>query len=232
MVVKGHKFNAKKGCGVKEGGVKKDCGVKEGLVFEVQKEGNVLTGCIVSGDTLKHYRWLRTMTARSKGLPKGVKGAEWKPAKGHWVIPTHVWPPYGTPEHSLLSGEEVQEDVKAEVKAEVKPEVKPEVKKSRKGDWMAAMGYRIHKLCTAQRPDTDPLHSSIAREMSLDCLRKGIPKSMMECLGKANGEVPHSLNVRWKEYLDSVFERNPHTCLLYTSPSPRDVEESRMPSSA
>ena len=25
---------------------------------------------------------------------------------------------------------------------------------------------------------------------------------------------------------------NPHTCLLYTSPSPRDVEESRMPSSA
>ena len=25
---------------------------------------------------------------------------------------------------------------------------------------------------------------------------------------------------------------NPFTCLLYTSPSPRDVEESRMPSSA
>ena len=25
---------------------------------------------------------------------------------------------------------------------------------------------------------------------------------------------------------------NPQTCLLYTSPSPRDVEESRMPSSA
>ena len=27
------------------------------------------------------------------------------------------------------------------------------------------------------------------------------------------------------------FQKN-HTCLLYTSPSPRDVEESRMPSSA
>ena len=26
--------------------------------------------------------------------------------------------------------------------------------------------------------------------------------------------------------------RGQHTCLLYTSPSPRDVEESRMPSSA
>ena len=26
--------------------------------------------------------------------------------------------------------------------------------------------------------------------------------------------------------------KNPYPCLLYTSPSPRDVEESRMPSSA
>ena len=32
-----------------------------------------------------------------------------------------------------------------------------------------------------------------------------------------------------KEYLE---EENEYTCLLYTSPSPRDVEESRMPSSA
>ena len=31
---------------------------------------------------------------------------------------------------------------------------------------------------------------------------------------------------------DVVFRRNPYGCLLYTSPSPRDVEESRMPSSA
>ena len=31
--------------------------------------------------------------------------------------------------------------------------------------------------------------------------------------------------------LTSVLD-NPYTCLLYTSPSPRDVEESRMPSSA
>ena len=28
------------------------------------------------------------------------------------------------------------------------------------------------------------------------------------------------------------IEEGIHTCLLYTSPSPRDVEESRMPSSA
>ena len=30
-----------------------------------------------------------------------------------------------------------------------------------------------------------------------------------------------------------IFDHEPlYTCLLYTSPSPRDVEESRMPSSA
>ena len=31
---------------------------------------------------------------------------------------------------------------------------------------------------------------------------------------------------------DYSIEVMPRTCLLYTSPSPRDVEESRMPSSA
>ena len=33
------------------------------------------------------------------------------------------------------------------------------------------------------------------------------------------------------EIFDAIFEAV-NTCLLYTSPSPRDVEESRMPSSA
>ena len=35
-------------------------------------------------------------------------------------------------------------------------------------------------------------------------------------------------------YLDRIETFNPqiNACLLYTSPSPRDVEESRMPSSA
>ena len=32
--------------------------------------------------------------------------------------------------------------------------------------------------------------------------------------------------------LDQFAGHQPFTCLLYTSPSPRDVEESRMPSSA
>ena len=35
-----------------------------------------------------------------------------------------------------------------------------------------------------------------------------------------------------KKELDKSLSENPYSCLLYTSPSPRDVEESRMPSSA
>ena len=41
-----------------------------------------------------------------------------------------------------------------------------------------------------------------------------------------------SLRVRQDYMILSGLIDNPNTCLLYTSPSPRDVEESRMPSSA
>ena len=35
-----------------------------------------------------------------------------------------------------------------------------------------------------------------------------------------------------KQQFDKTFERYANTCLLYTSPSPRDRQKSRMPSSA
>ena len=38
-----------------------------------------------------------------------------------------------------------------------------------------------------------------------------------------------SMNPEWIEVLSEI---QPYTCLLYTSPSPRDAHESRMPSSA
>ena len=37
---------------------------------------------------------------------------------------------------------------------------------------------------------------------------------------------------RYDQFKYPVFDKLTQTCLLYTSPSPRDVEESRMPSSA
>ena len=41
---------------------------------------------------------------------------------------------------------------------------------------------------------------------------------------KAHGES--------NEILQEIVEVNPNACLLYTSPSPRDKRQSRMPSSA
>ena len=37
---------------------------------------------------------------------------------------------------------------------------------------------------------------------------------------------------RRKAYIDAMKRRKKGTCLLYTSPSPRDRQKSRMPSSA
>ena len=54
--------------------------------------------------------------------------------------------------------------------------------------------------------------------------------SLARSLGKTIREVKDASNEIKKEIRDSANEVK--DCLLYTSPSPRDVEESRMPSSA
>ena len=50
--------------------------------------------------------------------------------------------------------------------------------------------------------------------------------------GTAGVYVNSEVFSRYSGSGDSSDKRNLYTCLLYTSPSPRDVEESRMPSSA
>ena len=44
--------------------------------------------------------------------------------------------------------------------------------------------------------------------------------------------IPEEVMNEFGWYEDVVLKWNIDSCLLYTSPSPRDVEESRMPSSA
>ena len=46
------------------------------------------------------------------------------------------------------------------------------------------------------------------------------------------GEAPIHFSAEEKSFKNLVYTPNAHTCLLYTSPSPRDKRQSRMPSSA
>ena len=65
---------------------------------------------------------------------------------------------------------------------------------------------------------TEPQHIDMARLAQLE--------QRVQALEDVNA-IRH-LKARYAAYCDDQY--NP--CLLYTSPSPRDVEESRMPSSA
>ena len=50
-------------------------------------------------------------------------------------------------------------------------------------------------------------------------------------LGFYSNSVGNSLQTRLAERIGEVSGYDDYSCLLYTSPSPRDVEESRLPSS-
>ena len=53
--------------------------------------------------------------------------------------------------------------------------------------------------------------------------------TMVDHKNKVIGQSTHGLNLAWS-FMEHAWGIK--CCLLYTSPSPRDVEESRMPSSA
>ena len=66
-----------------------------------------------------------------------------------------------------------------------------------------------------------------------------LPSRLLTKIKKITPDVPPGLitdlenAITTYKFEETVFRRAPsYTCLLYTSPSPRDVEESRMPSSA
>ena len=62
----------------------------------------------------------------------------------------------------------------------------------------------------------------------------GIPTGWLVCRGQQlkASEYPLLAQILKNQYGPFPEAGQPFICLLYTSPSPRDVEESRMPSSA
>ena len=45
-------------------------------------------------------------------------------------------------------------------------------------------------------------------------------------------EIGMLISIRYDSHLEGIIRRVTYSCLLYTSPSPRDPKTSRMPSSA
>ena len=62
-----------------------------------------------------------------------------------------------------------------------------------------------------------------------DAKEHGEINGMLHCVGSIVIRPPHALN---KDAFEEVITTNLTSCLLYTSPSPRDQRGSRMPSSA
>ena len=58
-----------------------------------------------------------------------------------------------------------------------------------------------------------------------DITMKKIPGDILAKIGEPTPRKGEPLTIPY-------YDLTPYGCLLYTSPSPRDVEESRMPSSA
>ena len=66
---------------------------------------------------------------------------------------------------------------------------------------------------------------SVETQAALDAKKSGVVVDLWKVIGER--KVIAIVDVESMELLDQIL-----LCLLYTSPSPRDVEESRMPSSA
>ena len=80
----------------------------------------------------------------------------------------------------------------------------------------------------------------IPEEILAECQAHGVDAYPEETCGfiSGNRDDPNSLETVWpmRNIMNELHEKDPaqypRTCLLYTSPSPRDRQKSRMPSSA
>ena len=88
----------------------------------------------------------------------------------------------------------------------------------------------ISTLFGGQEDNSDLSNSdkSTNRKLHIGAISKDIINPTADEIEKS---LTYLANLKEKDDPYCIFEV-PNSCLLYTSPSPRDVEESRMPSSA
>ena len=78
-------------------------------------------------------------------------------------------------------------------------------------------------------PDNTKIVEGQHVEKQLDRVRESNPDLVVCGMGLANPLEAEGISTKWS--IEMVFSPI-HGCLLYTSPSPRDRQKSRMPSSA
>ena len=100
--------------------------------------------------------------------------------------------------------------------------------------------YEFLKYRKTTKAEVDAfLRSSTAKELADEVLElqeyiKGGKDNLHQQLREAYGHIPKPQARKIKAYLGGILEDAVRysNCLLYTSPSPRDRQKSRMPSSA
>ena len=90
----------------------------------------------------------------------------------------------------------------------------------------------IEKLKSEKPPKKNSTNSSIPPSKDENRVKKN--QSLRKSTGlKSGGQKGHKGNtLKMSKKADEIKTHIPYTCLLYTSPSPRDKRQSRMPSSA
>ena len=100
---------------------------------------------------------------------------------------------------------------------------------------------RWYKVLTEKMTSGDVIQvAEVVRDLTHAQINKGISPALKRMLAKARttlaSEIACALSIDEEAAVEKINqylpEEDPDDCLLYTSPSPRDVEEARMPSYA
>ena len=109
-----------------------------------------------------------------------------------------------------------------------------------KNERLSCFCHSLHLIVSDGLKDTKCLSSAIAKACKLTSLvhQSQIFRDEFEQAFGENSGIPAAVCTRWNSTLRqlqavvALEQKKLTTCLLYTSPSPRDRQKSRMPSSA
>ena len=108
------------------------------------------------------------------------------------------------------------------------PTTFPQVKRSKLDILQVNLGYLCNLSCTHCHVNAGPTRTELMSAENVDLVVEYLKFSDAKILDVTGGAP--EMNPEFKRLVERVSEYD--VCLLYTSPSPRDLSTSRMPSSA